>query len=160
MILLIKSPVRSFTFWIRLVPLVNQFCFVGIFPNFSQCHSAVESKEDTKRKSQFLNDHPRLVTKKFDLNWRFFNLLNFKCINDPDGKITNQEKCNNLPPRLGPVLISTVNPTPCYVLDEEELKDDLENANWITEQGRWANIGTWTIEMIPVTITTRFGGFL
>jgi hypothetical protein len=63
----LKSPVTSFTFQIWLVSLVDQFCFVGIFPNFSQCYSAVESEEDTKRKSQFLNDHPRLVTKEYDL---------------------------------------------------------------------------------------------
>jgi len=64
----------------------------------------VKSEEYAKRKSQFLYDDPRLVTKKLNLNRRFFDFLNFKGINNPDGKITNQEKCNYLPTRLGSVL--------------------------------------------------------
>jgi len=57
----------------------------------------VKPKEDAERKSQLLDDDPGLVAKKLNLNWRFFNFLNFKRINNPDGKIANEKECHNLP---------------------------------------------------------------
>jgi len=44
----------------------------------------VKPEENTKRQSQFLDDHPGLVAKKFNLNWRLLDFLHFKGVDDPD----------------------------------------------------------------------------
>ena len=38
------------------------------------------------------------------LNRRFFNFLNFKGINNPNGKITNKKECHDLSPRFRSIL--------------------------------------------------------
>jgi hypothetical protein len=56
----------------------------------------VKPEKDTERQRQFLYDDPGLVAKKLDLNWRFFNFLNFKGINNPNREITNQKESHDL----------------------------------------------------------------
>jgi len=89
----------------------------------------VKPEEDTQRQSQLLYDDPRLVAEKLNLNWRLFNFLNLKGINNPDGEITNKKERHDLSSGFRAILVSAGNSSPCNILNEEKLEDDLNNRN-------------------------------
>lgn len=101
--------------------------FVGIFPNGRQDNSWVETMEDGERYRTPQQDCPGQLTEELQLHGIRFDFLSLEGVDDPHGKVADEQEGDDLPTGFGSLVFGQSDLTSLSILDENHLNDDLKN---------------------------------